>query len=155
MNICLDSWAVLNWLEDGPSAAAIEKTIPSRPVISLVNVCEVLYVISRKHGDRAIQQVLPALRQNLSFIEVNVGIVEPATNSTSQPIASNIALSTLAINEADDQFISAIVIFPHAAFAEVLSNKAAATAPKTLVVNLILEHFIVMINLIKMKIIQI
>jgi len=71
MNICLDSWAVINWLEDGPSAAAVEKTIPSRPVISLVNVCEVLYVLSRKHGDRAIQQVLPALRQNLSFIEVN------------------------------------------------------------------------------------
>ena len=71
MNICLDSWAVLNWLEDGPSAAAVEKTIPSRPVISLVNVCEVLHVISRKHGDRAIQQVLQALRQNLSFIEVN------------------------------------------------------------------------------------
>jgi predicted nucleic acid-binding protein len=62
---------VLNWLEDGLSAAAVERTIPSRPVISLVNVCEVLYVISRKHGDRAIQQVLPALRQNLSFIEVN------------------------------------------------------------------------------------
>ena len=80
MNICLDSWAVLNWLEDGPSAAAIEKTIPSRPVISLVNVCEVLYVISRKHGDRAIQQVLPALRQNLSFIEVN----EELTLSASQ-----------------------------------------------------------------------
>ena len=71
MNICLDSWAVLNWLENGPSAAAVEKTIPSRPVISLVNVCEVLYVISRKHGDKAIQQVLPALRQNLSFIELN------------------------------------------------------------------------------------
>lgn len=71
MNICLDSWAVLNWLEDGPSAAAVERTIPSRPVISLVNVYEILYVISRKHGDRAIQQVLPALRQNLSFIEVN------------------------------------------------------------------------------------
>jgi len=79
MNICLDSWAVLNWLEDGPSAAAVEKTIPSRPVISLVNVCEVLYVISRKHGDRAIQQVLPALRQNLSFIEVNEEITLSAS----------------------------------------------------------------------------
>jgi PIN domain nuclease of toxin-antitoxin system len=71
MNICLDSWAVINWLEDGPSAAAVEKTIPSRPVISLVNVCEVLYILSRKHGDKAIQQVLPALRQNLAFIEVD------------------------------------------------------------------------------------
>jgi len=71
MNICLDSWAVINWLEDGPSAAAIEKTIQYRPVISLVNVCEVLYILSRKHGDKAIQQVLPALRQNLAFIEVD------------------------------------------------------------------------------------
>jgi predicted nucleic acid-binding protein len=80
MNICLDSWAVINWLEDGPSAAAVEKTIPSRPVISLVNVCEVLYILSRKHGDKAIQQVLPALRQNLAFIEVD----EELTLSASQ-----------------------------------------------------------------------
>jgi predicted nucleic acid-binding protein len=71
MNFCLDSWAVINWLEDGPSASAVEKTIPSRPVISLVNICEVLYILSRKHGDKAIQQVLPALRQNLVFIEVD------------------------------------------------------------------------------------
>ena len=80
MNICLDSWAVINWLEDGPSAAAVEKTIPYRPVISLVNVCEVLYTLSRKHGDNAIQRVLPALRQNLAFIEVN----EELTLSASQ-----------------------------------------------------------------------
>ena len=71
MNFCLDSWAVINWFEDGPSASAIEKTIPSRPVISLVNVCEVLYILSRKHGDRAIHQVLPALRQKLAFIEID------------------------------------------------------------------------------------
>lgn len=71
MNICLDSWAVIDWLEDGPSAYSIEKVIPSRPVISLVNVCEVLYILTRKYGDKAIQQVLPALRQKLNFIEVN------------------------------------------------------------------------------------
>ncbi len=64
-------------------------------------------------------------------------MVEPATSSIEQPIAANIALSTLAIKEADAQFMSATVIFPHAAFAEVLSNKAPATAPNTLVVNLI------------------
>ena len=68
MNICLDSWAVIDWLEDGPSAASVEKVIPHRPVISLVNVCEVLYILSRKYGDKAIQQVLPALRQKLAFI---------------------------------------------------------------------------------------
>jgi len=71
MNTCLDSWAVIDWLEDGPSAASVEKVIPSRPVISLVNVCEVLYILTRKYGDKAIQQVLPALRQKLNFIGVD------------------------------------------------------------------------------------
>ena len=85
MNFCLDSWAVINWLEDGPSAAAIEKTIQYRPVISLVNVCEVLYILSRKHGDKAIQQVFPALRQKLAFIEVN----EELTLSASQVKAAH------------------------------------------------------------------
>ncbi|MEY4026209.1 MAG: hypothetical protein RL438_1722 [Actinomycetota bacterium] len=85
MNICLDSWAVINWLEDGPSAAAVEKIIPHRPVISLVNVCEVLYILSRKHGDKAIQQVLPALRQKLAFIEVD----EELTLSASQVKAAH------------------------------------------------------------------
>jgi predicted nucleic acid-binding protein len=85
MNICLDSWAVINWLEDGPAAAAVEKIIPHRPVISLVNVCEVLYILSRKHGDKAIQQVLPALRQKLAFIEVD----EELTLSASQVKAAH------------------------------------------------------------------
>ena len=80
MNICLDSLAVIDWLEDGPSAASVEKVIPHRPVISLVNVCEVLYILSRKYGDKAIQQVLPALRQKLAFIEVD----EDLTLSASQ-----------------------------------------------------------------------
>ena len=80
MNICLDSWAVIEWLEDGPSAAVVDKTIPHRPVISLANVCEVLYVLSRKYGDDAIQQALPALRQKLRFIEID----EQLTLSASQ-----------------------------------------------------------------------
>ena len=79
MNICLDSWAVIDWLEDGPSAASVEKVIPHRPVISLVNVCEVLYILSRKHGDNAILQVLPALRQKLAFIEVDENLTLSAS----------------------------------------------------------------------------
>ena len=71
MTVCLDSWAVIEWLEDRPSAALVEKAIASRPVISLVNVCEVLYIISKKHGERASNQVLPALRQKLRFVEVD------------------------------------------------------------------------------------
>ena len=44
----------------------------------------------------------------LSFIEVNVGIVAPGTNSTSHPYpSSRMILSTFAINSADAQFCSA------------------------------------------------
>ena len=80
MNTCLDSWAVIDWLEDGPSATSVEKVIPSRPVISLINVCEVLYILTRKYGDKAIQQVLPALRQKLNFIEVDEELTLSASN---------------------------------------------------------------------------
>ena len=79
MNTCLDSWAVIDWLEDGPSAASVEKVIPSRPVISLINVCEVLYILTKKYGDKAIQQVLPALRQKLNFIGVDEEITLSAS----------------------------------------------------------------------------
>ena len=79
MNTCLDSWAVIDWLEDGPSAASVEKVIPSRPVISLINVCEVLYILTKKYGVKAIQQVLPALRQKLNFIGVDEEITLSAS----------------------------------------------------------------------------
>lgn len=79
MSFCLDSWAVLDWLQDGPSAQSVEKVISSRPVISLVNVCEVLYILSRKYGDKAIQQALPPLRQKLEFIEVSEEITLSAS----------------------------------------------------------------------------
>ena len=51
----------------------------------------------------------------LSFIDVNVGIVAPGTNSTSHPYpSSRMILSTFAINSADAQFCSAITNFPQA-----------------------------------------
>ena len=50
-----------------------------------------------------------------SFIDVKVGIVAPATNSTSQSYPfSKIILSTFAISSAEAQFISAIVTLPQA-----------------------------------------
>ena len=59
----------------------------------------------------------------LSFIEVNVGIVAPGTNSTSHPYpSSRMILSTFAINSADAQFCSAITNFPHAFAKEVIPN---------------------------------
>ena len=63
----------------------------------------------------------------LSFIDVNVGIVAPGTNSTSHPYpSSRMILSTFAINSADAQFCSAITNFPQAFAKEVMPNAKSA-----------------------------
>ena len=51
LNVCLDSWAVLAWL-DGlePAAARVEHVIHERPVMSWINLAEVYH---RVHRDQA------------------------------------------------------------------------------------------------------
>ena len=53
MTHCLDSWAVIRWLEDQePGAARVAELLEERPVMSWINVGEVAYVMQRKR-DRA------------------------------------------------------------------------------------------------------
>ncbi len=64
----LDSYAVLEYLEDGPGAPAVEtmleKSTATRPVlISWVNLGEVLYVVRRRRGADSADLVLAALDQ--------------------------------------------------------------------------------------------
>ena len=76
----------------------------------------------------------------LSFIEVNVGIVAPGTNSTSQPYpSSKIILSTLAINSADAQFCSAITNLPQAFAVPLIDVTPRA---KTAEINNVFNFFI-------------
>lgn len=63
-----DSYAVLDYLEDGPGASAVQRMLENskatKPVlISWVNMGEVLYVVRRRRGAEAADLVLAALDQ--------------------------------------------------------------------------------------------
>jgi predicted nucleic acid-binding protein len=63
---CLDSWAVLAWLEgQEPAATRVEEALGSRPVMSWINVGEVAYVLERRAGIDRARQVVRELRRRL------------------------------------------------------------------------------------------
>jgi len=64
MRRCLDSWAVLAWLDgEEPAAGLVERTIKrERPAMSWINLIEVHYRTIRDHGRQAADQVLAELR---------------------------------------------------------------------------------------------
>jgi predicted nucleic acid-binding protein len=67
MSVCLDSWAVLAWLDgQRPALEHVEDVIQSRPVISWVNLVEVYYRLERGHGRDQADQTLTELRAALS-----------------------------------------------------------------------------------------
>lgn len=68
MRVCLDSWAVLRWLEGKESAATrVETVLHDRPVMSLVNVGEVFYIVRRAQDDAVALEVLDGLRARIEF----------------------------------------------------------------------------------------
>jgi predicted nucleic acid-binding protein len=65
---CLDSWAVLRWLEGTePAATRVEAALQDRPVMSLVNVGEVFYIVRRARDDTVALEVLDGLRARVEF----------------------------------------------------------------------------------------
>ncbi len=67
MSVCLDSWAILAWLDgEEPALSRVNALIASRPVVSWVNLVEVYYRIERDHGRQAADDVLTSLRRNLA-----------------------------------------------------------------------------------------
>lgn len=71
MTICLDSWAVLRWLEGRePAAGRVEETLAELPVMSWINVGEVAYVVRRAAGAETAQQVVDELRARLRLDQV-------------------------------------------------------------------------------------
>ena len=67
MTVCLDSWAVLAWLDgEEPSMSRVESVIGERPVISWVNLVEVYYRVERDHGRAAADEALADLRASLT-----------------------------------------------------------------------------------------
>ncbi len=62
---CLDSWAVLAWLDgEEPAAAHVQATFDQgRPLISWINLVEVEYQLRRRHGAEEAARTLDALRE--------------------------------------------------------------------------------------------
>ena len=68
MSVCLDSWAILAWLDgEEPALSRVEGLIDTRPVASWVNLVEVYYRVERDHGRIAADDTLASLRATLSL----------------------------------------------------------------------------------------
>jgi predicted nucleic acid-binding protein len=66
VSVCLDSWAVLAWLQgEQPATARVDSLIDSRPVICWVNLAEVYYRLGRVHGRKKADETLADLRAKL------------------------------------------------------------------------------------------
>jgi predicted nucleic acid-binding protein len=65
---CLDSWAVLAWLDgEEPAAEIVARAIErERPAMSWINLVEVHYRTARDHGGQEADQVLAELRPQIS-----------------------------------------------------------------------------------------
>jgi len=67
VSVCLDSWAILAWLDgEEPALSRIEGLIDGRPMASWVNLVEVYCCVERDHGRAAADETLSALRAALS-----------------------------------------------------------------------------------------
>jgi predicted nucleic acid-binding protein len=67
VTVCLDSWAILAWLDgEQPALTRVQETIEHRPVISWVNLVEVYYRVERDHGRLRADETLTELRSVLA-----------------------------------------------------------------------------------------
>ena len=89
MSVCLDSWAVLAWLDgEEPALSRIEGLLGSRPVVSWVNLVEVYYRVERDHGRVAADDTLGELRAALSpDLPGTARMIEAARLKARAPIA--------------------------------------------------------------------
>jgi PIN domain nuclease of toxin-antitoxin system len=63
VSVCLDSWAILAWLDgDQPATRRVQEELAGRPVVSWVNLVEVYSRLERDHGRPAADDVLASLR---------------------------------------------------------------------------------------------
>jgi predicted nucleic acid-binding protein len=65
---CLDSWAVLAWLDgDEPAAAAVAEVLErERPAMSWINLVEVSYRLTRDHGRDEAERAISDLRSQIN-----------------------------------------------------------------------------------------
>lgn len=67
MSVCLDSWAILAWLDgEQPALSRVDGLLASRPVVSWINLAEVYYRLERDHGRARADETLSELRAALA-----------------------------------------------------------------------------------------
>jgi predicted nucleic acid-binding protein len=68
VKVCLDSWAVLAWLDgEEPAAQVVDEAIErERPAMSWMNLVEVHYRATRDHGREEADAVLSELRSKIA-----------------------------------------------------------------------------------------
>jgi predicted nucleic acid-binding protein len=82
MSVCVDSWAVLAWLDgDEPAASAVQEVFDSeRPWMSWLNLGEVAYQLERRHGVDETALVVGRLRASVALDEVTANRVLAAAH---------------------------------------------------------------------------
>lgn len=104
MCICLDSWAVIAWLQsEEPSKQRIDAVIEARPLVSWVNLVEVYYRIERIHGRARADETVADLRARLRpDLPSPTRMIEAARLKAANAIALGdaFALATAAANGA-------------------------------------------------------
>ncbi len=90
MSVCLDSWAVLEWLDgDEPAAAVVQDAFEAeRPWMSWLNIGEVAYQLERRHGAGDAAVVVRRLRAAVALDDVTAERVLAAAHIKAEhPIA--------------------------------------------------------------------
>lgn len=89
MTVCLDSWAVLAWLDgEEPAHGRIERLLGDRPLMSWVNAVEVYHRVERDHGRSEADEVLTGLRATFELdLPGTTLMIETARLKASFPIA--------------------------------------------------------------------
>lgn len=89
MNFCVDSWTILAWLDgEDPALSRLDALLPTRPVVSWINLVEVYYRVERYHGRIAADDVLASLKSTLApDLPGTARMVEAARLKARAPIA--------------------------------------------------------------------
>jgi predicted nucleic acid-binding protein len=90
VSVCLDSWAVLAWLDgDEPAAAVVQDAFEAeRPWMSWLNIGEVAYQLERRHGAGDAAVVVRRLRAAVALDDVTAERVLAAAHIKAEhPIA--------------------------------------------------------------------
>jgi PIN domain nuclease of toxin-antitoxin system len=89
VSFCLDSWAVLAWLDgEEPALSRVEELISTRPIVSWINLVEVYYRLERDQGRIAADDTLASVRSVVSpDLPGTTRMIEAARLKARAPIA--------------------------------------------------------------------